>query len=994
MECFADIVGFLIVDTFGNDRPAEMLAKSILDAFAGLPDVPKMLQNNLPDIIAFILRTLGDQDLEGPNGIFPQMKAWYSNQPKSAHGKDDYNQKLDHFLKLTIYRGSERFDTHPPHLPQFGTETVLRSLAWVTQNIPVASNSATSFHVVHYFMNELRSTPFVNEQMRLINGLTVWVADHHRDFATPTNMQCLLHGASLLLGQADLARAAQSIIDWALTRIKTQSFSVTKRFPDVLVRIRCIAHEYELQKDNAYLSELGRDLGTWIDEKLVYLVAKLNGGEKDGVLDADADGMDKKIAVLKSPEKPRSSGDKDRYHKTLIEAVCQALTTWPCDPPEGIQFYYQNIIAIDLSNTLNEARMKTNKFRLVRRLQEHSQHGSIYDAETYATKDFWRLKECIPASDRLEEEDAKAFVWLLELNDGHFDSFKFEHINSATPRTFHVQCWGSDPTSGRDKERAPTKQPDQHLSAARNGVVFALCHMLDDEDGAIVDTAYRTLRLVLAAHPQKYSVKDYSLEFEYLKAYPQPTLSRQDVKLNELLASDAFLSSFSQFHEWIKLITIAFSDVLAATDPFFAQLTPILTTNVEFAEMILPVLVHAILQHERRSLSGSSSQTSGPLRRVISSHFLALLSSPLTCIPCRKATIDVVHHLRYFTPWVDPSNDQGTDPLALNKWLDMDWALLAKNSVACGAYTTALLCLELAADEDATTVGGKDAESQVAFSTKANPSDSGILSFSQSQSMSKHLRDNPSERENVLYEIYAHIDEPDGFYGIQSTDLNHFLMKRFHHEKQWDKAFRFHGAHFEAGRDVAPIGALTAVPGGSHSSSMYGGTQGLLESFHFFGFNQLANDTLQSIPSSGPDGSSITTNSLSYRLGWRTENWDLPSQSHSGIQSVGAPLYHALRAVFCERDPRMLEETVRSSLYCEMDRLRVLGSESFAELRETVGDLVCLSEVVDWIGLVDSAARGGHAGKIDTPDLERLVDVSDGLSYVFRPFSSMTNADT
>jgi ataxia telangiectasia mutated family protein len=319
------------------------------------------------------------------------------------------------------------------------------------------------------------------------------------------------------------------------------------------------------------------------------------------------------------------------------------------------------------------------------------------------------------------------------------------------------------------------------------------------------------------------------------------------------------------------------SDILSEEDAFFAQLTSILQSTADFAEQILPVLVHTLLQAEqaREKVPDESYCLS------LSSYFTSVLSSDSSSISCLRSIVNVVLHLRHF-----PLSHR--DALSYNKWLNIDFTLLARSAIKYGAYTTALLFLEIARD--------------VPNSTRAE-----IL----------------WAEEETLYEIYRHIDEPDGFYGINDDDLHQFLIKRFHHEKQWEKAFQFHGAALEAG-STEPSDA-----------------EGLVKSFHSFGFDNLAIDALQS--STAID--TARTPNTSYRLGWRTETWDLPDH---GEGLLGSSLYVALRAVHRERDARSIDKIITGAIANEMERLRALGSENFAEIREVVQELLCLREVKQW----------------------------------------------
>jgi ataxia telangiectasia mutated family protein len=401
--------------------------------------------------------------------------------------------------------------------------------------------------------------------------------------------------------------------------------------------------------------------------------------------------------------------------------------------------------------------------------------------------------------------------------------------------------------------------------------------MLQDDDPSHVSNAYQTLRQVMSVSSPDHQLPpppEYRAELEFLKVYRCLPITRPVVNIHDMLKSDLYLESSSNFSKWISLIAVLLSDTLAAIDPYFGQLSSLLVSDIEFAGQILPILVHTLLHTSKQSKFNF-------YRKILSEYFTTVLSSKDTDLSCTRVIVDVILHLRYFDPRVE-------DALAYNKWLEVDFAVLARAAILCGAYTTALLFVETALEQ-------------------------------------KSFQGEDSTTEEVLFEIYAHIDEPDGFYGIETKDLHQFLIKRLHHEKQWDKAFRFHGAALEAG------------------SAQRGEGVGLLQSFHHFGFDHLAIDTLRNSAEQSKDSHAT---SMDYKLGWRTETWDLPDQAK---ESSSAPLYRSLKAVYRERDSRILEDTVRSSLFEEMERLRSLGTENLVEIRLVSRDLMCLGEILNWM---------------------------------------------
>jgi ataxia telangiectasia mutated family protein len=829
-DCFGDIVGYLIV--FWSDeelkKPGGTLkhleeqikARTMMtDEHTNITD---HLRNNLDGIIAAILRTLADQDFTSGGAIIQALR---------VVGKSEITVQT--FMALTRYRSLDDVELHKPNLPIYSTLTILHAFHWLAQLVPDINTSATTYHVLHQLFADVQRTPLVNEQIRLLNSISLWVATHQVDFKDTTLLHTLIQGSAPLIAQFDLARAGQSILDWAFDQYRT----VGQRdpgFPDVLIRVGCFAHDYSIRHDKAFAS-IGNDLLQWID--------------------------DQALQTCKFPN--------------LRVQVVRALPAWSHQPCPELCQIYDDISPGSLSAVLNEARISSNKFRLVRRFRDLAAAGA-YDGDQFAKCDFWRLKECIPPIEQLQKEDVDAFANLLVLHKGRIHSFGSEQPGLQSLRARHH--WGTR------KRESNTNSDDV---SPQRAIVQSLLTMLDSNESTLVHVAYQTLRFTMSLpssemlHLQSWAPEN-RVELEYLQWYPLAPRTRSTRNIGELLSASFDSNIMVDFRLWIAQVTILLSDILVDIDPFFAQITSILHSDTEFAEQVLPVLVHTLLQAE---LLGTTSHDVSA-RTCISRYFDVVLTSDSANVSCLRCIVDVALHLRHFRP------TQSIDPLGHEKWLDIDFMLLSRNAVICGAYTTALLFLELAAE-----YGGNQPDAVAA--------------------------------EQILFEIYSHIDEPDGFYGITTTDLRQFLIKRFHHEKQWEKAFRFHGASLEA------------------SQTSVSNAEGLLNAFHAFGFDHLAMETLHS--SYRGVESNANSSGMNYKLGWRTETWDLPDQRQDDL---GASLYLALRAVYRERDPLVVDSIVRDALFEEMTKLRLLGPESLAEIHQVSQNLMCLNQVTHWRGNV------------------------------------------
>jgi len=770
------------------------------------------VKDNAASIAVSIIRSLGDQDFSEQGAI---VNALHTVESADAART---------FLFLNQYRRLDDFKYHPPNLPRFGTKTILRSLQWCLASATPEHVTAISFHALHQLFSDLHSTPFVNEQLRLLNGIALLVSIRCHDFKDPTLLHLFVQKSSLLLAQADLVPAAQSFLQWGFS-VYRKTQQADPRLPAIFIRICTLINDQRLISSVDSYSKMKEQLSGWLDHQALLL----------------------------------SKNDK------IKPLILKALPAWSHQPSSELAEVVEEIGTRNLSLTLSDHRISSNKFRLVRQLHRLAEQH-VDSREQFATTDFWRLKEHIPPREQLSREDIDAFASLLVANVGNIYSFGSEPSDPQTLRARHRR--GTRHQEGMQAEPSPQR-----------AIIQSLLAMLDDNVPSDDNLVYLTLRsLVSAARSEilefQFWSNEYHTTLEYFRHFPVTTVVRPTCSLESL---DSTLPQNSEFSQWICSITTHLSDVLSSTHVFYAQLAPLLARNTTFAEDVLPVLVHTLLQADMSQMTRVST------KKHLSDYFTSVLRTEDVCHSCLRAIVDVILHLRNFAP------SGSTDCLAYDKWLDVDFYLLAKGAVTCGSYTTALLFLELACEHQQLDMGST------------------------------------GDIEHLLFAIYSHIDEPDGFYGIKITDLRHFLIKRFHHEKQWEKAFHFHGAALETS---------------NHRSA---DVDGLLQSFHAFGFDHLAIRTLQS--SQGHFDSDQETSAMTYQLGWRTETWDLPD---SGQQDSTTALYRALKAVHRERNSQVVDATVNRALYDMMELLRRLGNEDITGIREVGRNIMCLSQLTQW----------------------------------------------
>ncbi|TFY59771.1 hypothetical protein EVG20_g7665 [Dentipellis fragilis] len=811
-DCFADIFGVDLVTSITGLRESGTLdipkdldqrMKSTNMGWDDKFDTEEALKGNMDGIVVAVLQALGDQDTSEDGPIFKALRALQSERVARA------------FEIITRYNHLQGLELYQPNLPLAETATILSAIHWLANHLPTVTSPAISYHVLHQMLAKIQQSPLVNEQIRSLNGLCLWISCNYRHFREPVLLQTLVNAAASLLAQIDLARGAQSMLEWAFGQYPKITHSDTG-LPDVLIRICCLAHDYSVS-DDASIAKLGMELLQWLEERVGLLAT----------------------------------------HNHIKPQIVKALPAWPREPSSAMASIFQDVTSHSLSAILADPRIESNRFRVVRRLRDLSLAGK-YSGFQFSRLDFWRLKASIPGRSRLQDEDINAFATLLLSHKAQIRSFGTNPLSAQVVR--------------QNRQAAHPKR------SAKYAIVEYLLLLLDSDVPSRVHLAYHTLRRVASSDlPNvKDSSPNHAVELEYFRVCPQPISSRQAPSLQVLL-SDDYINAAADFSVWVSQLTILLSDLLADSSSFYGQMEAILRADVPFAEEVLPILVHTLLCSDK-PLDGPSH------RSTLSNYFATVLSSPQSHVSSLRAIVNIVLHLRHF------KRENSPDALDYDKWLDVDFILLSKSAIRCGMYTTALLFHELAAN---------------------------------------YCTDNAPlgpEAEEILFTIYSHIEEPDSFYGIRTNDFRQFLIQRFRHEQQWDKAFRFHGAALEA--DYKDVNE----------------TEGVLHSMHSFGFDHLAMGIHQTTSSSS--GPATAADDMGYNLGWRTETWDLPDQT--GVRSSGISLYRALRAVNRERDPRVIDSAIQSGLLEEMDQLRILGDEDLVGIHEVTSNLVCLNQVQLW----------------------------------------------
>lgn len=738
----------------------------------------------------------------------------------------DGESTADAFVQLTQFRRPSDFKTHQPNPPAVCAVTIARALKRLQSLVS-------------------RSTPETKDR-------AVKVSSTGMVFHTLFHLMAAINTSPLLNEQFRLVNALCFHI--ARNHAKFKDYTL----------LRALAHGAIALLQQYDLAHAAQSILDWCLEQYKHL-----DGDKLVGLDNHLSRIGQIAAdYLKHEADPgvRQVGEEllawveswmvDAVTNTTRPYILIAIITWP----RTVDFsavasgsdIYQSI-----PNALTVTNRSPGKFRIVGRLCDAASEG-------IDEVDFWTLKSCIPPVDDTRDEDVDAFVELLFRSAGQVQTVPDEPLNT--------------PSLGMRFTLSNHQFP-----GSKQYLVLALHEMLASESSSRVDLGYRTLRATLAAGfsaqemttkmaPQQY----IAFEIKLLNHFRMPLTVPGSRSLEELLTGD-HVTACNNFDRWIINVTLLFSGVLAIQDPFFGHLCHALANDTALAEEAFPILT-------RQLLLGAPIDSPQSPRGLLTKYFTQVLQQSDVSVGCRRSIIHLILHLRHFGP---PGN---INPLGYNHWLKIEHLLLAQAATYCGSYTTALLFLELAAEDLAP--GGRAAYDAAA--------------------------------EDILYTIYSHIDEPDGFYGIVTEDVRKFLLRRFTHESQWDQSFRFHGAAFE----TEPAASTNAAE--------------VVRALHNFGFDKLATQVYNrpELEQSSPDMVELT-----YGLGWRTENWDLPMTESDQTLGPNSVLYSALQAVHRDREPELVDQKLRFHLRRQVALLRSIGNEDMTGIKESIRLLMCLGEL-------------------------------------------------
>ncbi|EJT96604.1 hypothetical protein DACRYDRAFT_120031 [Dacryopinax primogenitus] len=779
------------------------------------------------DIILTIVSLLVDTDFDSAEAPFYQL---LNNIADLASGFDgSRGPSMDSSSARSAFRAfvidiNQDYAMHRPILPAVSSLTILRCLLWLNAQYGDVFSAATAYHVVTELFTLATRASLVNEQVRILRAIMVYVSLCTSCFAHQSVLRALLRGASALIDQLEIGRTSRNFLNWGL-RILLHVSQPEEILPEILLRVGHTLEHSELQNE-PFAKKFFHELESWIVAWMSDLYTK----------------------------------------KEFRDAVVLAVVLWPA-PRDGI-FSFCDVSILSVHDVLFEKPNVDDKFPLVDYVSSAAE-PSDPSCPTLSAAGFWQLKASLHNVKKPGIEHCHGLSDLLHSYACRLEAVEMETRPAPMELSRHLREVAS-------QRRRLGEIPSSVYLVRR------LWELLMDTHPVRRATAYTTLRRIIPMLPNavKTLYRGAQEEMALIEAYPLKSYVPSPRMIEELL-DPACISLAASFSDWISFLAVFLAALHAPVDAIWAQAIPILEMYPSFAERILAPLIHAILRHEAL-IEPIERRT---IRETLSAYVRSVLEQRTTATQCTSAIIDSIVYLRNF------EIDEKIDPLSHDKWLDVDYHQLSQRSSAVGAYSTALMLHELSVDH----------------------TESHEQSF---------------EEEAILYAVYSHIEEPDGFYAIKAQNARDSVIRSVEHEGRWDLALGYHGSASQSRTSKLKLGSDDA-------------TLGIVRSLQSLGFDALALSFLGSSEDQGapPD--------LVYDLAWRTAQWDLPNIT-SPCSVASASLYQALRAVHRERRSDHVETIINHAFVQAVEQLKLIPDDDMVSLTKTCTALICLREVYRW----------------------------------------------
>ncbi|KAK0535926.1 Serine/threonine-protein kinase tel1 [Tilletia horrida] len=593
------------------------------------------------------------------------------------------------------------------------------------------------------------------------------------------------------------------------------------------------------------------------------------------------------------------------YESSVQKQIVRALCAWP-------QRLDSKLAAVLQDMSLDETRSALLK-RKGRRIEAHhldvftakleaSEESGAAQREAFAETDFWQLLVLIGEAqhDRiLQPREAlstaalgDSIADLIHALDGRISAPSLTALNNMSELPL---LWAGP------HHPAPHQLAELGVSKLKEITLGRLLRDLHASDSASMSSAYHKLqRLKLAdPNPERFRARQddaFSAELQILAA-------RADYAPREAEHPDTHPdpSIAAHFDVWIKGLSgsVIFQLAKVYDDAFLLECCDIVATDAKLATDLIPVATFTVMAVH---LAGKAEPS---VAQDLAAHFHAVLSSDQATERSWSTIIQCLLTCRANSAF---ANDFGFHP---------DLLLVARRALACKLYSTALMFVELSIDATSLEARSKGADGKLLPPQPPAPI--------------------PCEVAEILHEIYANIDDPDGFYGIPIADVQEAYARQLQHEGEWRRALDVHATRFEADLQFQ---------GNNGSSHGVGPVKNALHQLSYNGLASMLHHSTATIANAAMAiNSTDGPEDPSFDIAWRMGQWDLPIEVTNERMYPGHGMWSALRALCRETDATAAEHTIATMASKDVMRLEELGLESYALGRELCRNLLSYREI-------------------------------------------------
>eukprot|EP00066_Takifugu_rubripes_P017315 XP_011606581.1 PREDICTED: serine-protein kinase ATM [Takifugu rubripes] len=340
---------------------------------------------------------------------------------------------------------------------------------------------------------------------------------------------------------------------------------------------------------------------------------------------------------------------------------------------------------------------------------------------------------------------------------------------------------------------------------------------------------------------------------------------------------------------WLKALSTVLLDSGGVKSEALLLSRPLCMVWVDCCQRLLPLIIHSILQQDsdgswRELLSShiqeffrcccraqaSNRSTAGVPPNCDAESDAASQSLPdQNSLRTMLAVIDYLRHQQY--PVSTESRSPGT-VCDSNFWLELNYLEVAKAAQSCSAHFTALLYTEIYVDKLKANM--EDHYSSKSRATRRLTFDDTSQAFTISNLTKKSVEDTNISMQELLFEVYRSIGEPDSLYGCGGEMMTSPLtrIRTYEHEALWGKALTSYDLH-------------TSLPEVTRQV-------GLVEGLQKFGLNSILTTYMKGLESEGVEyGSELRE--LRFQAAWRNTQWDCELPERNKTQAG----FH--ESVFC-----------------------------------------------------------------------------------------------